>query len=76
MNKINLKDIAKERHDINIEILNYLKEFIDKYPEIRFNQALICLNILEYGVNGVVDPFYVESRETLNNIKQSKISQS
>lgn len=64
-------DAIKNRHESNLELLGYLKDFIDKYPEIRFGQALVCLNILEYGEHGIIDPFNIESTVMLKHVKSS-----
>lgn len=50
------------RHDTNLEILDKLKEYIEKYPDMRFCQLLHMLGFY----NG--DKFYEESITTLVNI--------
>lgn len=50
------------RHDTNLEILDKLKEYVEKYPDMRFCQLLHMLGFY----NG--DKFYEESITTLVNI--------
>ena len=54
------------RQEANFQILNMLGVIIGKYPDIRFGQALVDLDIIQLtqSSNGdmvVKDPFYEES---------------
>lgn len=42
-----IKKIVEIRKEYNEKILKELTDYLTKYPEIRFGQALISLNILE-----------------------------
>ena len=50
------------RQEINLKILNQLKQYIEKYPDIRFCQLLYMLNFYNE------DKFYEESKITLEKI--------
>lgn len=71
-------NLLMSRIDSNKEILAILEEYINKYPETRFVQALCNLNILvskavpttdNNYVVVIADGFYEESSETLKRIK-------
>lgn len=54
------------RQEANFQILNMLRTIIGKYPNIRFGQALVALDIIQLtrssnGDTVVRDPFYEES---------------
>jgi len=42
-----IKKIVEIRKEYNEKILKELTDYLTKYPEIRFGQALINLNIIE-----------------------------
>lgn len=60
----------------NKEIVHKLEELIDKYPEQRFGQILFNYGFLDTdnmislstGNQFIPDPFYEESKVTLNRI--------
>lgn len=57
------------RQEANFQILNMLGTIIGKYPDIRFGQALVNLDIIQLArlSNGDMvakDPFYEESEVT------------
>jgi 2-iminoacetate synthase ThiH len=56
---------SKTRKDFNLEILELLKDKIEKNPDLRFNQILFAL-----GLNPDKD-FYEESEITLDKITKS-----
>lgn len=57
------------RLEINKKILKRLEEVIEKYPDLRFGQLLIDMNIIKYDKFGrVIDPFYEESDKTLEGL--------
>ena len=41
------KKFDKNRQKINKKILKNLQKYINKYPQIRFGQALYALNIID-----------------------------
>lgn len=80
--KLKFKEMIDARQSANREILNILKQYVEKYPELRFGQILAIARIIEYGykdVDGykfeipieiVKDPFNEESTQTLNRVKE------
>lgn len=66
----------KSRQKANMEIVEILTKYFEKYPDIRFGQALINLDILHYKNSkyenidsyNVQDPFNYESVDMLNYI--------
>ena len=67
--KMSYEDKIKKRQASNMLILNKLSEYIEKYPDIRFRQLLISLEILQYGVGGcIIDPWNAESIDILKRI--------
>ena len=68
-----------ERIDCNTEIINIISDAVNKYPEMRFGQILVNLNIIQYEGNTyddvliTKDPFNVESKKMLQNIKNSNL---
>lgn len=57
--------IIEKRKEANLEILDLLKELVEKNPKLRFHQLLEMLNITVLGK----DKFYEESVKTLNDLK-------
>ena len=51
----------------NLEILEEVKKFLEKYPDMRFIQALWALNIVDKE-----DRFYEEPEITLEKIEEAK----
>lgn len=51
----------KERQSSNLEILSFLRNIVEKYPELRFCQILAILKLDE-------DRIYEESSDTLKKI--------
>ena len=67
--KMSYEDKIKKRQASNMLILNKLSEYIEKYPDLRFGQILINLEILQYGVDGcIIDPWNAESIDILRRI--------
>lgn len=65
---------TKIRQVYNLEILRMLKEYLETYPDVRFNQALDNLGIMrsKEGVGGAIyieDTFYEEPKDTLMRVK-------
>lgn len=56
-----------DRSKYNLEILEEVKKFLEKQPDMRFIQALWALNIV-----GKEDRFYEEPEITLAKVKKSK----
>lgn len=59
------EEIIEKRKEANLEILDLLKELVEKNPKLRFHQLLEMLNITVLGK----DKFYEESVKTLNDLK-------
>jgi len=57
-----------DRSKYNLEILEEVKKFLEKQPDIRFIQALWALNIVDKE-----DRFYEEPEITLAKVKESKV---
>ena len=62
------------REDLNNQIIQKISLYVNKYPEMRFEQALINLGICDMSI---VDGkpkydllFYRESCDTLSNIQK------
>ena len=55
-----------KRTEANKEILKLLSEFLEKNPDMRFNQALLGLDIIMESS----DLFYEESKDTLKALKK------
>ena len=51
----------KERQSSNLEILSFIHNIVEEYPELRFCQILSILKLDK-------DRFYEESSDTLKNI--------
>ena len=67
--KMSYKDKIKKRQASNMLILNKLSEYIEKYPDLRFGQILINLEILQSGIGGsIIDPWNAESIDILRRI--------
>lgn len=69
------KEKIKQRLSSNIQIVQKLSELIIKHPELRFGQILINYGFIETETDletfetVVKDPFYEESIDTLNRVK-------
>lgn len=70
------------RQEYNSIILGIIADAIRQYPDMRFGQILANLNIIQYEGNTVdnilltLDPFNVESKKMLDNIKKSVLYKS
>lgn len=68
------------RQEANKEILDILGKYIKKYPHLRFGQLLCNTRIIEQDSQitshnveiFTKDPFYEESEETLERLKNIK----
>lgn len=58
----------KRRQECNNKIIQRLSEYVNKYPEIRFLQALYNLDIVKVNE----DQWYEESQDTLENMIKEK----
>ena len=56
--------MKNSKRDVNMEIIAELTKFINKYPELRFNQILWILDIVSNE-----DRFYEPSNITLEKVK-------
>lgn len=63
-----------DRQKANYEILEILKEWVDRHQELRFGQILSCANVIQYDYSNqnvsVIDPFFNESVDMLAIIKR------
>lgn len=57
--------------ETNLEILDYIKDVIERYPNLRFCQILWGLKIIRHNI----DNFYEESKDTLNRVEETYIGQ-
>lgn len=67
------------RLEYNREIINKLSELIEKYPDWRFGQLLINVEIVKGTTDNneqffVLDPFYDESKDILDRLLKSRIA--
>lgn len=64
-----IKEKINLRQEANREILAILSEFVEKYPDIRFGQALANIGVIQYNDNGETkDPFGEESIDMLRRL--------
>ena len=66
-----IKNKINKRLESNIKILEIIKNYCEKYPEMRFGQVLANLHIIEYDdtqLHNVIDPFFDEPVDILNKI--------
>lgn len=54
------------RKEANLQILEYVKQLIERYPDQRFGQIISNYVLPEYRER---DIFFEESAETLNTVK-------
>lgn len=77
MDRINWSEIVKKRYNDNMEILQILSKFFERYPTMRFSQALISLEILEVDKTKeefqIKDSFSEEPSVVLNRIKKKDL---
>lgn len=77
MDRINWSNIAKKRYDDNMKILQILSKYFERYPTMRFSQALISLGILEIDKTKeefqIKDSFSEEPSVVLNRIKNKAL---
>lgn len=60
------------REDYNKLILTKIIDTMYDYPDLRFGQILINLKILDFDKDGKIkDPFYEESKQTWERIKDT-----
>lgn len=82
-NKSKFKEIIDARQSANREILDILKQYVEKYPELRFGQILAIAKVIEYErvteiwspmvESRVKDPFSEESIHTLDRVKEQTV---
>ena len=58
----------KRRQECNNKIIQKIYDYINKYPEVRFLQALYNLGIVKVNE----DQWYEESQDTLENMAKEK----
>jgi hypothetical protein len=62
-----------DRRKYNLWILDELYKLVKANPQLRFHQLLFCCDLLHL-TNGILDdPFYMESEDAWNHLKNSKI---
>ena len=76
---MNIKEKIDNRQYTNIQILKMLEDYFLAYPDIRFGQGLVNMNIIRYNnftsdaegvfTNNVLDPFNEESADILGRMK-------
>lgn len=60
------------RQEANKKILEKLAIMVEKYPDMRFGQLLVNLNIIQTDYEGrIMDPFYKESVNILEDINNA-----
>lgn len=72
-----LNDHLNERQKYNLEIVEKLKDFFEKNPDLRFFQGLVALNIVEFETidkgykieHKIIDKFHEESKVTYKKVK-------
>jgi hypothetical protein len=73
----NIKKITEVRKSYNERILKELKDYLERYPDIRFGQALINLNILEMTDDNdkpqIKDPFNEEPITIYNRMRAWRV---
>lgn len=76
-----IKEKIKNRQKANFELIRKLSELAIAYPDQRFGQILVNLDIIQYqrdpasfDVIGVKDPFYEESVDILNRVNNGRNS--
>ena len=82
-NKSKFKELIDARQSANREILDVLKQYVEKYPELRFGQILTIAKVIEYErvteiwspmvESRVKDPFNEESIHTLDRVKEQTV---
>ena len=82
MNSSLFAKMIDARQTANRDILDVLKQYVEKYPELRFGQILAIAKVIEYGYKDVTgdkfeipieivkDPFNEESIQTLDRVKE------
>lgn len=77
-----MKEIIKSkidaRQECNREIIKLLSDAVEKNPDLRFGQLLVCLDIVEGSFDEehtyrLRDPFYEESADTWKRIKNKRL---
>lgn len=58
------QELKEQRIRFNEGLLRKLSEYIAKYPDIRFGQALVNLKIINSVGGRIQDPFYEEPYDT------------
>lgn len=67
------------RQEYNKLILDELNKLVKANPDLRFHQLLFCCDLLhttvdpKTGVSWLDDPFYMESKDALTHLLNSKI---
>jgi len=61
------------RQQANLALLQHLTDMINNNPDIRFSQALVNLELVQYlGDHTWVDDYYLEPRDLLKRVEEKK----
>lgn len=67
--------MINKRQQANRDILAHLYTLVELYPDLRFGQILVNLDVIQYQIDpasfdtiGIKDPFHEESVETLQRV--------
>ena len=58
------------RQKANKEIIKLLDIIVDEVPDWRFGQILYNLGLITNEEGKIIDPFYIESEETLKTLQE------
>lgn len=65
---LEIQNKIDKRQEANREIIKVLTEVVERCPDLRFGQILYAVNAIKQNE----DPFYIESVDMLNRIKNPK----
>jgi hypothetical protein len=75
---MDIKQKIAQRQAANRDILAHLYTLVELYPDLRFGQILVNLDVIQYqrdpasfDVIGIKDPFNEESVETLQRVNNT-----
>ena len=61
------------RQQANLALLQHLTDMINNNPDIRFSQALVNLELVQYlGDHTCVGDYYLEPRDLLKRVEEKK----
>ena len=75
---MDIKQKIAQRQAANRDILAHLSTLVELYPDLRFGQILVNLDVIQYqrdpagfDIIGIKDPFNEESVETLQRVNNT-----